>query len=24
VSPPVGAWIGSRLRLILDVPEAVA
>lgn len=24
VSPPVGAWIGSRLRAVLDVPEAVA
>jgi DNA (cytosine-5)-methyltransferase 1 len=22
VSPPVGAWIGSRLRAILDTPEA--
>jgi DNA (cytosine-5)-methyltransferase 1 len=24
VSPPVGAWIGSRLRAILDTPEAAA
>jgi DNA (cytosine-5)-methyltransferase 1 len=24
VSPPVGAWIGSRLRAVLDIPEAVA
>jgi DNA (cytosine-5)-methyltransferase 1 len=24
VSPPVGAWIGSRLRAVLDTPEAVA
>jgi site-specific DNA-cytosine methylase len=24
VSPPVGAWIGSRLRAVLDVPEAIA
>jgi site-specific DNA-cytosine methylase len=23
VSPPVGAWIGTRLRAILDTPEAV-
>jgi DNA (cytosine-5)-methyltransferase 1 len=24
VSPPVGAWIGARLRAVLDTPEAVA
>lgn len=24
VSPPVGAWIGSRLRMILDLPETAA
>jgi site-specific DNA-cytosine methylase len=24
VSPPVGAWIGARLRAILDTPEAAA
>ena len=24
VSPPVGAWIGGRLREVLDVPEAAA
>lgn len=24
VSPPVGAWIGSRLRLVLDTPAAAA
>lgn len=23
VSPPVGAWIGSRLRTVIDIPEAV-
>jgi DNA (cytosine-5)-methyltransferase 1 len=24
VSPPIGAWIGARLRAVLDVPEAAA
>jgi DNA (cytosine-5)-methyltransferase 1 len=24
VSPPVGAWIGARLRAVLDTPQAVA